>query len=229
MSKQWTLLAYFAAYQGKAEAATWILLYYVWSYLTIIPENWGSAAALRVANHLTNSNIDAAKQVVLASLKFVFTMSILLGAILFFARRFIVHLLSVDETLDTMLLEIIPYIVMCNPFIALGTIASDFNEHLAMISKSTVMYFLVTLTITVPIAAVFTFVYHYNIEGLASAICISSTVYGVLNLGIFLNSSWVEKQEQDASTGESSSQVSVQSGKSNAKEEKGDSFVDHPI
>lgn len=189
---------------------------------------------------MTNENVYAAKQVVLTSIKIVLAMSILFGVILFFARRGIVDLLAVDETLDGMLLEIIPYIVICNPFIAVGTIASDFNEHLAMMGKSTMVHFLVTIVITIPAAAVFTYYFHFNIEGLASAICISSTFYGVFNLYIFLNSNWTGKQQQQSGsvTGESSSlSIAHAAGKSRASNnatnvaqgETGEVFVDHPI
>ena len=202
----------------------------------MIPENWGSAAALRVAKHLTNKNIVAAKKVVLSAIKFVFGASILLGIILFFARSGIIHLLSVDETLDMMLLEIVPYIVICNPFIAVGTIASDFNEHLAMYGKSTTVYFLVTALITLPVAVLMTYYFHYNIEGLASAICISSTFYGVFNLFVFLNSNWAKKSEEECSVTSESNSLSSMSEKLSTRasiaEEKRrevEVFEDHPI
>jgi Na+-driven multidrug efflux pump len=180
-------LAYFASYQGKAEAATWILLYYVWALSTIIPENYGSAAAVRTAHHIAQGNIPAAKSIILRTFKIVVATTCVSMTILFIFRKPLVSLLSPDETLIQMLVEIVPYLCLCEPFIAIGTVASSLNEGIGLYDSSVSVYFWVTVLVTLPSAWIFTYHFHYNIEGLASSLCIGAVVYGVINVDIFMN------------------------------------------
>ena len=180
-------MAFFASYQGEAEAATWILLYYLWDVPTIIPENYGSAAAVRAAYHIAKGNVPAAKSVILRSFKIVVAITCVSMILLFIFRQPLVSLLTNDETLSQMLVEIVPYICLCEPFLAIGTVASNLNEGIGLYDKSTGVYFWVTMLVTLPSAWVFTYYFQYNIEGLASALCFGSIVYGVINVDIFMN------------------------------------------
>lgn len=184
---EWTVLAYFASYQGKAEAATWILLYYVWELSTIIPGNYGSAAAVRTAHHIAQGNIPAAKSIILRTFKIVVATTCISMTILFVFKKPLVSLLSPDETLTQMLVEIVPYLCLCEPFIAIGTVASSLNEGIGLYESSVAVYFWVTMIVTLPSAWIFTYHFHYNIEGLASSLCIGAVVYGVINVDIFMN------------------------------------------
>ena len=114
-------------------------------------------------------------------------MNVVLMIFLFCFRRPLCSLLSPNETLIQMLVEIVPYVCLCEPFIAVGTAASSLNEGIGLYEKSVSVYFWVTLLVTLPLAWVFTYYFHYNIEGLASALCIGSVVYGVINVDIFMN------------------------------------------
>lgn len=192
---EWTILAYFATYQGEAEAATWILLYYIWSLTTIIPENYGSAASVRAVHHITQGNVPAAKSIILRTFKIVVAMNIILVSVLFCFRRPLCSLLSPNETLIQMLVEIVPYICLCEPFLAIGTVASSLNEGIGLYEKSVSVYFWVTVLVTLPSAWIFTYYFNYNIEGLASSLCIGSVVYGVINVDIFMNKKIKVKQE----------------------------------
>lgn len=86
-----------------------------------------------------------------------------------------------------MLVEIVPYLCLCEPFIAIGTVASSLNEGIGLYDSSVSVYFWVTVLVTLPSAWIFTYHFHYNIEGLASSLCIGAVVYGVINVDIFMN------------------------------------------
>ena len=109
--------------------------------------------------------------------------------LLLFRKQF-VWCFSLDETLETMLLEIIPYITICSPFLAIGFTATDLNDSLHLYKRAMVSNALVTVLIMVPIGYVMTYILHYNIEGLASAQCIGYTAAGVVNIMLFMTADW---------------------------------------
>lgn len=90
-----------------------------------------------------------------------------------------------------MLLEVIPYVVTCQPFIAVGMIVTEIlNEALFIYKKATVTLSIATIFIMIPIAAIATYWFHFNIEGLASAQCIGHTAAGVASIVLFMNADW---------------------------------------
>jgi hypothetical protein len=109
--------------------------------------------------------------------------------LLLFRKQF-VWCFSLDETLETMLLEVIPYITICQPFLAIGFTAMDLNDSLHLYKRAMVGNALVTVFVMVPIGYVMTYVLHYNIEGLASAQCIGYTVAGAVNIMFFMTADW---------------------------------------
>ena len=105
-------------------------------------------------------------------------------------RRYLAWCLSLDETLESMILEIIPYIAICQPFITAGTTAESLNEVLGRYKASVKISAVIDMTFTLPIAAIFTYWFNYNIEGLASALCMGYAVTGITNIIIFVTTDW---------------------------------------
>ena len=169
-------MAVYAASMGQAEAATWILCSYMWSIIEVFPENVANAAALRVAYHLSRDNISAGKEVVDYAFKIVSIISIISSIVLFLFRKYIVWCLSLDETIEQMLLEVIPYIVISQSLITVGIVATSLNESLSMYGKSVKAFLVSTIIITLPLGFIMTYILNYNIEGLAAAMCIGYTV-----------------------------------------------------
>mmetsp|Transcript_1830 Transcript_1830/g.3307 ORF Transcript_1830/g.3307 Transcript_1830/m.3307 type:complete len:105 (-) Transcript_1830:1261-1575(-) len=90
-----------------------------------------------------------------------------------------------------MLREVIPYVVTCQPFVAVGLIVTELlNEALFVYKKSTVTYAIATLFIIIPLGAIATYWLKFNIEGLASAQCIGHTAVGVASIVTFMNADW---------------------------------------
>ena len=161
---------------GKAEAATWILISYIWSIIEVFPENVANAAAYRVAHHLSRDNATAAMEVVTYAFRIVSTISFISSIVLFFSRGLVVWCLSLDETIEEMLLEVIPYIVICQTIITIGIVATSLNEALSMYGKSVKLFLISTVMITLPLGFIMTYILNYNVEGLAAAVCIGYTV-----------------------------------------------------
>ena len=184
------VLTIFAGYQGSAEAAVWILMSYVWSFVELIPDCFGEAASTRVVRHLSKARKDVAQQLSLHSAKIGFIISVFCSVILFCWGNFFVWCLSLDDTLEQMLLEILPYIVICQPFASVGSLFWELNDALYIYKEATFACTVISIVFTIPYAAIMTYVCHYNIEGLASAMCISYTASGVVALYIFVGADW---------------------------------------
>jgi Na+-driven multidrug efflux pump len=182
--------ALFASYQGAAETATWILLGYVWAVVETIPECFASAATVRVEHLLTNGHLSAAKEIARRAIALSTITSILFSIILLDTRRYLAWSLCLDETLEMMILEIIPYIALCQPLITAGVAANSLNEVLGKYSLSVGLSSVVDLCFTIPMGAIFTYSMNFNIESLASAQCMGYAATGMINLIIFSYTNW---------------------------------------
>lgn len=184
------MFAVFAAYQGAAEAATWILLWKVWCLIEIVPECIASAATVRVEHNLSRGDLTIAKMVARRSLVVCTISSIFFSTLLMVTRQVFAWSLSLDETLQQMIIEVIPYIALCQPFITAGVSADYLNGTLGRYSTSVGISTLIDVCFTIPLAAMFTYIVGFNLEGLASAMCIGYAVTSVTNLVIFSETDW---------------------------------------
>ena len=110
------MLTIFAAYQGTAEAASWVLLSYVWSVVGIAPDSFGAASSCHVAKLLGQEDGELAKQVSWQSMRIGTLISLFFASLLLIFRKQFVWCFSVDATIEQMLYELIPYIAICQPF-----------------------------------------------------------------------------------------------------------------
>lgn len=180
----------FAAHQGAAEAAAWILLSYVWTTIGVVPDTFSSAASCHVARIISTGETDLAKMVAKRSVYIATYISIICSTLMWIFRKQFIWCLAADETLDGILLEVIPYICLCYPLMTVGGAASELNDALHLYKKVMVTMAIVTVIIMVPIGYIMTYIYEYNIEGLACAQCIGYTAAGVINIVFFINADW---------------------------------------
>jgi len=187
---EWFVLTVFAAYLGPAEAATLVLISYIWSFVGIVPTNLASAFEYRISNLLSANNVVLAKRMASASMWMTTISSVLSCAILYLSSNFIVNGVTNDETLQDMLLEIIPYIVLCDPLIAPSTAVSYLNRALAMYKRSAKVELLMTIFVTVPAATISTYVMSYNIEGVTAAAYLGYATMGIVIFYVYYNADW---------------------------------------
>lgn len=84
----------------------------------------------------------------------------------------------------------IPYVALCQPFITLGVTAEYINEIIGNYNVSVNISSVVDLCFTLPVAAIFTYILNYNIEGLASALCMGYAICGIVDVVIFAHTDW---------------------------------------
>jgi len=225
-SIEWFILSLFAAYQGAAEAVVWILLAYIWAIIEVIPESYAEAVSSRVAYNLSAGNVDIAGYLSAQSLLYGTGIAVVLSIPLLIFRNFIVWCISVDEVLEEMLLALLPYIALCQPFITLGMVATSLNEALCLYQHAVKIMLATTCLVTLPAAAAMTFVLGFNIEGLAAAICMGYVTAGLWNFNMFKNADWdravrknqeVTKYTSNGASVSSSSESSSSSSSASSK------------
>jgi len=163
----------------------------VWEFVELVSESYAEAAAYKVSRHLARGKLELAQAVSFYSIKVGILLNVLCSIILYLFGPFFVWCLSIDDTLEQMLREVIPYVVTCQPFVAVGLIVTELlNEALFVYKKSTVTYAIATLFIIIPLGAIATYWLKFNIEGLASAQCIGHTAVGVASIVTFMNADW---------------------------------------
>jgi Na+-driven multidrug efflux pump len=194
---EWFVLTFFAAHLGAAEVATWILLSYVWGFVGILPNNFASAFEYRISNLLSTGKIPIAKKMASASLWVTSVLSLLSCLVLFFSRHLVVNGIANDDTMREMLLEIIPFIVICDPILSVATAASYLNRALAMYQRSTKLELLLTVFVTIPVATVSTYVMGFNIEGMAAAVYAGYSTMASLIIIVYVNADWERAAEKN--------------------------------
>jgi Na+-driven multidrug efflux pump len=154
------------------------------------PECIASAATVRVEHNLSRGNIETAKKIANRTLVICTALALVISLLLLDTRNYLAWCFSLDETLEEMIYEIIPYIAICQPFITVGVTAEYLNEALGKYKMSVKISAFIDAVFTYPIAAIFTYELNYNIEGLASAVCMGYAATGITNLIIYANTNW---------------------------------------
>ena len=168
----------------------WILFSYIWAIIELLPESYAEAATSRVAFNLSAGNIDLARMISGQAIFLATSASIAMSVPILVYRHFIVWCITADEGLESMLIEVLPYVCVCQPFITLGMTAAAINEGLCLYHHVVKRMFAATCLVTIPMAAILTYAFHLNIEALTAAVCMGYVVAGVLNFNLFMNADW---------------------------------------
>jgi Na+-driven multidrug efflux pump len=190
---------------GPAEAAAWILLDYVWALLETWTDTFASAAQQVVTNYLYSGSLHQARATTNATLVYGFVYSCFESLFVVLISTYVIGVLTPDETLMAIMGGIIPYMALGNPFVSIGTIASSLNESQGRYWVSVGFYWLSSLFITIPVAAVLSFALDINAEGIAAAVVMGCTTSGVAHVGLLVESdyekviaNWEKEEDSNA-------------------------------
>jgi len=156
----------------------------------VVPDCIGSAAEYRISNQLSKGNIILAQQLSSMCLRLAVITSLISAGVVFAFRNSLIGVITSNDHLSDMIIEVIPYLLLCQPLISLATTAAYLNRALAMYKRSTKIELLVTCLITIPAAWVSTFYFGWNISGLAAATFVGCGTMGLLILAIYNNADW---------------------------------------
>jgi len=161
-----------------------------------------------------------------ASIWIAFSFSALCCALLYLLKNVIVHGIIGDKTIQGMLLEIIPFIVLFDPLISISITTEYLNRALALYGSATKIQIAMTILVTFPAAYISKYEFNYNIKGIVAASYLGLFSIGFCSNMVFMKADWeraVEKNKEMTgldSESESDSESSESDSESSESEEE---------
>lgn len=177
---EFRVISFMVSDLGAAEAATWILLSYVWGFMETGFDSFASAAATQVNSLLAKEEIVAARRTSRKSRAFALLYGISVAVIVYSSKDLIANLLTSDYTLQSMLVDGITFACVGVPFTALGGISEEMNHEQGRYRTSMAISWCCSLLVTLPAAVVMTYGLRFSIVGVVSAVVMGSTTDGML-------------------------------------------------
>lgn len=119
-----------------------------------------------------------------------FTVAVYSTGILFVLAMYLPGWLTPDPTLQRMIFDIIPLIGFGQIWMVWGMVAWAILGAQGRIHIATALEFFISWGIGAPIAAIMTFVFNYNLEGIVGAMTISYTIGSNVYLYMLHTSDW---------------------------------------
>lgn len=193
---EWAILTGFASYLGPAEVAAWAILGQIWELFECTIEGLGDAAEIRVSYHLGQfkpykAKLSAYKSLYLGTIK-----AVLVGGIMFCLLPYIPEFFTVDETLQGMIAECLPLTVIGNLLMTVGILAWYMVGAQGRYKLGTLVMGVMSWGITLPLAAISTYVLHVDLQGLTTAVVLGYVGVGASLLYILLTSDWIALAEK---------------------------------
>ncbi|KAL7537055.1 hypothetical protein ACHAXR_010152 [Thalassiosira sp. AJA248-18] len=187
---EWEILIVFALILGPAEAVVWSLLGFIWDVFESTTEAIGDASEVRCAYQMGKGRPALAKLSAYKSMFIASTLSLSVTIVFICLRNNIATWLTQDTTLQAMLTELLPLIALGNISMNLGMTCWALLGAQGRYRLATSIAIACSLLITVPIAAVLTIAFRFNLQGLTFAVVIGYTVTAMLLTVFLLRSDW---------------------------------------
>lgn len=187
---EWTVLTFFASYLGPAEVAGWAFIGSLWSIFDSTTEGIGDAAEIRVSYHLGNNHPSLAKLSAYKTLYLGLLVSSIISGVLFAVSDRIPAWFTPDETLQGMIADVLPYIGIGNISLTFGLLCWYLVGAQGRYKLATWIQFAASWAICMPFAAVFTFKYRFNLEGLMASVVLGYVAVGSCLSIVILTSDW---------------------------------------
>jgi MatE len=187
---QWEVLTLFAAYMGPAEVAAWGIVGYVWSAFEAITEAFGDGAEVRVGFRMGAGQIEIAKKVTEKGIYIGFLVAIFCCGLNFTIAPYLPGWLTPDPILQKLIFDMLPLIgfgqiLMVPGFVAWAIIGAQGRVRLA-----TFIEFFVSWFVSMPLAAILTYGFNFNLEGIVGALIIGYTIGANMYLYVLCKSDW---------------------------------------
>jgi MATE family multidrug resistance protein len=216
---EWEILTVFAAVLGPAEAATWAIMGYVWGVFESTTEAAGDAAEVRVAYQLGKGRPAMAKIAGYKSMFLAFILSIVVSIIFTCLTNVLPPLLTHDETIQDLLVEMFPLVALGNVTMSMGMVCWAVVGAQGRYRLSTSIAIACSFVVTVPIGAVLTIWMRIDLQGLTFAVVTGYSATALLLTACIQLSDWVmlsnKIQEKVSAADDSSVKNSPSSSQAN--------------
>jgi len=190
MFGEWQVLSLFAAHLGPDAVAAWALLGSIWDLLEAATEEVGASAEVRVGYYLGKGNPRMARNSANKALFVGTCCGFLITMVFYFMGDKLAFWFTEDVVIQRMIVNSIPFVSLANIAMVYGMLCWSISVAQGRYTLATTVAGISTWGIVIPTAAIFIYVYDYNIESLVSSITFGYVTTGTI-LTVFVSlSDW---------------------------------------
>lgn len=187
---EWEVLTIFTAHLGTAEVAAWGILGSLWEMFETLSKGIADGGEVRCAYHLGNANPGMAQISAYKSILLSVCVSLFFTSILFIVGENLTIIFTSDATLQNLIAELLPLLGVGNIFLTAGCVSWSLVGAQARYRLATLVALVSSWGITMPLAAVFTYAFNIDLQGITSAVVIGYSVTCTVLFYILLRSDW---------------------------------------
>jgi Na+-driven multidrug efflux pump len=207
LSAEWTILTLFASTLGKAEVAAWAIVGNIWDLFYYLSAGFGEAAEIRTALHLGNNHPELAQISSYKSLLLGLVFSASVSLVFFSFQNVIPAWYTTDDTLQTILKELVPFVGLANLAMNFGMDCWCIVGALAKYDLATFISTMTTWGICIPLGAIFSLGFHFNLQGLMAASTMGYVTTGACLSYVVLTTNWTKAAFEISQDNEDDSDV----------------------
>mmetsp|Transcript_16536 Transcript_16536/g.37960 ORF Transcript_16536/g.37960 Transcript_16536/m.37960 type:complete len:196 (+) Transcript_16536:509-1096(+) len=187
----------------------------LWGMFEVLTEGFGDGGEVRCAFHLGAGNPTKARLSAYKTLALSVLAATLLTSIIFMIGEDLAVWLTPDPTLQRFITQLLPLVGIGNIALTAGSVSWALVGAQGRYRLATLIAFVCTWGITLPLGALFTYGFNFDLQGIVSSVVIGYSFTGTCLFYILLRSDWerlsrilVEANESDSSDESSSSSES---------------------
>ena len=170
--------------------AAWGIIEAIWDLFEAATEGLGEAGSIRLAFHLGTGNIEAAKRSTWKSLFLSTWLAIFMSSVFFFCIGLIPGWFTDDETLQRMIIKMLPLVGVGNILMVFGMVSWSLVGAQGRYKLATCVSAVMSFCVTLPLAALFCIGFKFELDALVAAVVIGYSTTGLVLAYILLMSDW---------------------------------------
>jgi len=210
---EWEVLTIFVAFLGPAEVTTWGIVGSLWDTIEMLTEGFGDAGEIRTGFHLGAARPATARLSSYKTIIISIIFALIITSILWILGEDLATWLTPDPTLQRLILEVLPLLGVGNIALTAGSVSWALVGAQGRYRLATFVAFISSWSVTLPMAAIYTFLFRFDLQAMVSAVVIGYTITGTCLQYILVRSDWerlsklvIEENEESDSSDESSSE-----------------------
>lgn len=184
------MLTFFVAAIGPAEVTAWGILGSLWDTLETLTEGFGDAGEIRIAFHLGSGNPAKARLSSYKSILVSVIFATLFTSIVWIMGLDLAKWMTPDPTLQYLIAELLPLVGIGNIALTGGMVTWALVGGQGRYRLATFVAFVSSWSITMPLAAIFTFGFNLDAQGITGAVVMGYAVTGSCLMYILIRSDW---------------------------------------
>lgn len=187
---EWEILTIFVAALGPAEVVTWGIVGSLWDTLEALTEGFGDAGEIRVAYHLGSGQPAKARQSSFKSIAVSVIFASIITSVVWIIGEDLATWLTPDPTLQRLIIEVLPLMGLGNLTMTAGTVSWALVGAQGRYRLATFIALIGSWFFTLPLAAIYTYAFNFDIQGVTSAVVLGDIFTGTCLTYILFRSDW---------------------------------------